>query len=485
MKIFNTPPKFCIILLGTIILSTLLPSCGDDDVVVKSPVIESFTPTSALPGATVTISGNHFSTTPASNQVSFNAVAATVTSATATELVVTVPATATTGKISVTVNGKTAISSADFTVLQTTVTGFSPASGPVGTSVTISGTNFSATPSENTVKFNGVTATVTNASATELTVTVPETATSGKITVTVNGKATTSSTDFVVLQTTVTGFSPESGTHGATVTITGTNFSTTLADNIVKFNGVVATVSSATSTELTVTVPAEATTGKITVTVDEKTATSATDFAVPAPTVASYFPPIAAAGISVAIAGTNFSPVTANNIVKFNGVDATVTAASSTQLTVTVPASATAGPITVKVGPSTATASGDFEICSASPELVISDVVVTNTGGATAYNVAFKVTNVGAANADLLKMSDQNYASTDNAVGNDLAASGYSLGSGGALSPGQSFSFSFSGNIVGGNTSSHPYLIITLFDSPDGSISECNVDNNIVIKPFN
>ncbi len=53
----------------------------------------------------------------------------------------------------------------------------------------------------------------------------------------------------------ISGFAPASARHGTTVTITGENFSTTRADNIVTFNNVVAVVESSTETELKVTVP--------------------------------------------------------------------------------------------------------------------------------------------------------------------------------------------------------------------------------------
>jgi hypothetical protein len=482
MKNFNSTWKLSMILLIASSFTIALSCSDDDDIKGKAPSIVSFTPVSSLPGASVTISGTNFSPTLADNQVSFNGVASTVTSATATELVVTVPESATTGKITVRVNGSTATSSADFTVLQTTLAGFSPESGTSGTTVVISGANFSPTLSENIVKFNGVVASVSAGSTGELVVAVPETATTGKVSVTVNGKTATSSADFIVLQTTIAGFSPESGTHGAQVIITGTNFSINAAENIVAFNGVAATVSAATSTQLTASVPAGATSGKITVTINGKTTTSAATFTVPAPAITSYFPPIAAPGISVVITGANFSSVTENNIVKFNGEEATVTAASSTQLTVTVPAAATTGPLSVKVGTSTATASNNFEICNGSAELVISDLVLSNTSGASSYMISFRITNTGAADADLTKMVMQNYASTDQMVGNDVAASGFSLTSGPTLSPGQSYNTPvFACSISGGNTTSHPYLFMNL----TGSVSECNVENTKVIVPFN
>jgi YD repeat-containing protein len=64
------------------------------------------------------------------------------------------------------------------------ILGFSPTQGGAGTTVTIQGQNFSATPSANTVKFNGTTATVTAATTNSLTTTVPAGATTGPISVT-------------------------------------------------------------------------------------------------------------------------------------------------------------------------------------------------------------------------------------------------------------------------------------------------------------
>ena len=54
-----------------------------------------------------------------------------------------------------------------------TITNFSPTSGVVGTTVTITGTNFNATAAQNVVYFGATKATVTAASTTSLTVTVP------------------------------------------------------------------------------------------------------------------------------------------------------------------------------------------------------------------------------------------------------------------------------------------------------------------------
>ncbi|MET4922262.1 IPT/TIG domain-containing protein, partial [Streptomyces sp. PSRA5] len=67
----------------------------------------SLVPVRAQAGAKAALSGTGFSSTPASNSVKFGTAEAPVTSATATRLVVTVPAGAANGKVSVTTGGAT------------------------------------------------------------------------------------------------------------------------------------------------------------------------------------------------------------------------------------------------------------------------------------------------------------------------------------------------------------------------------------------
>ncbi|AUD02290.1 IPT/TIG domain-containing protein [Spirosoma pollinicola] len=75
------------------------------------------------------------------------------------------------------------------------ITSFSPSSAPVGSTVVITGTAFSATPASNTVTFGGVPATVTGASTSSLTVVVP-TGAGTPIAVTSGGATVTSTTAF-------------------------------------------------------------------------------------------------------------------------------------------------------------------------------------------------------------------------------------------------------------------------------------------------
>ncbi|MBN9382310.1 MAG: IPT/TIG domain-containing protein [Chitinophagaceae bacterium] len=158
------------------------------------------------------------------------------------------------------------------------VSAINPSSGYAGTLVTITGNNFSTTASDNTVKFNGVAATVNSASATSLVVVAPSGATTGNISVTTSGGTASGPvfTYIVVVPPAVSSISPISGAANTIVTINGSNFKTTPTDNTVKFNGVAATVQTATATTLTVLAPSAGTTGAITVTTVDGTATGPT-----------------------------------------------------------------------------------------------------------------------------------------------------------------------------------------------------------------
>jgi RHS repeat-associated protein len=145
--------------------------------------------------------------------------------------------------------------------------------------------------------------------------------------------------------------SPKKGSAGTQVTVYGTAFSTTPAQNTVTFNGTAATVVSSTKSTIVATVPAAATTGAIAVTSPSGSATSTVPFTVGtnAPTISSVSAPIAAADDTLTITGTNFqaSDKLLNNVT-INGTFAEVTASTATQLTVKVPPETAGGPVEVE-----------------------------------------------------------------------------------------------------------------------------------------
>ncbi|MEU4244099.1 RHS repeat-associated core domain-containing protein [Actinoplanes sp. NPDC026619] len=165
--------------------------------------VSAIAPSRAPVGAAVAVSGTGFATTAAGNTVTFNGTAATVTSASAGRLMVTVPTGATSGAVAVTTGSATATGAQTFTVTPSVpapvVSGFSPASGAAGTSVTITGSGFSAAPAENNVSFGRTRARVTAAAAISLTVIVPAAAVSGRISVATAGGTATATSDFVAV----------------------------------------------------------------------------------------------------------------------------------------------------------------------------------------------------------------------------------------------------------------------------------------------
>ena len=235
-----------------------------------TPVITSFSPTTGKVGGSVVITGNGFT---GATDVQFNGVPAPFAIDSDTQISATVPNGALMGKITVVAPGGTVVSVATFKV-QPNITGFSPASGPVGTTVVITGTAFTGAT---VVSFNAIPATFTVDSYSQITATVPCCGASGKIKVTTPGGNGSSSTNFKV-PASISSFTPGSGPVGTTVVITGVAFTGT---TVVAFNGIVATTFNVDSdTQITVVVPAGATTGKIKVTTGGGSVSSSTTFTV-------------------------------------------------------------------------------------------------------------------------------------------------------------------------------------------------------------
>jgi hypothetical protein len=157
--------------------------------------VTGFTPTSGGPGTAVTVAGSGFIGV---SSVTFNGLAAPFTVLNTGTIVVGVPANATTGRIAVTTPASTALSASSFVIKRAVVpgiSGFSPSSGPVGTVITVSGSNLGAAVS---AKVGGLPATFRVLAAGKIAVTVPPGAVTGKISVTTVGGTASSKARFTV-----------------------------------------------------------------------------------------------------------------------------------------------------------------------------------------------------------------------------------------------------------------------------------------------
>lgn len=171
--------------------------------VVPVPRVDTIGPGEAGPGQTVTLGGYNFNPVAANNQVVFGGgVTATPSAATATSLTVTVPAGAVSGPVSVVTGGITSAPSAQtLTVLPAPVIlSLSAYVAVPGSTLVITGANFSARAADNSVTFTGnQSVTPSKATTTSLTVTVPTAARTGPLAVTTKGMQSAATGIFTVV----------------------------------------------------------------------------------------------------------------------------------------------------------------------------------------------------------------------------------------------------------------------------------------------
>jgi sugar lactone lactonase YvrE len=244
-------------------------------VLPSAPEIISIIPASAQVGSPVTITGNNFGLTISTNEVTFNGVAANLTSASNAEIIAVVPSGATTGPVVVVANGLVS-NEFNFTVEPTPpeIISIAPSSAQVGSSVTITGNNFGETIAANEVTFNGVVANLTSASNAEIIAVVPSGATTGPVVVVANGLVS-NEYNFMVEPSPpeINAINPDSGPFDTEVTISGNNFSDVISENTVRFNGMEAVITGASSTTITALVPRGAGSGPVSVTTNGLTGT--------------------------------------------------------------------------------------------------------------------------------------------------------------------------------------------------------------------
>ena len=342
-------------------------------VATPAPTITSFSPTSGAAGATVTITGTNFT---GATAVTLNGVTITgFTVVSATSITFVVPASASSGTITVTTAGGTATSTGSFTFIPAssgpTVTSLAPNTVVAGAgtfTLTVNGTGFTGT---SVVNFGTTPLVTTAVSATQLTATVPAGTAAGTYAITVTnpgtGGGTSNAVNFVVTPApTLTSLSPNTAAAGSAsfvLTATGTNFSTS---SVITFNAVALTTTFVSATTLTATVPASAiaTAGTVPVTITTSapggTASAAVNFIisapVAAPTVTSFSPAraITGVGFTLTVSGTN---LVAGTTINFNGNSYTgaVVGTSGTSYTVVIPASGVPAPGSYNI---TATNSG-------------------------------------------------------------------------------------------------------------------------------
>ena len=145
--------------------------------------------------------------------------------------------------------------------------------------VTVTGGNFIADVSKDSIFFGGLKGVIDSANSTQIFAKYPSGNLSGNITVYCNGLSAMSSGNFTIgPPPTMTSFSPGTAGPGAIITITGQNFSNDILSDSVFFGSVKAKIISVSSNQITVKVPQGAASGSITVYSNCQSITSANQF---------------------------------------------------------------------------------------------------------------------------------------------------------------------------------------------------------------
>lgn len=325
------------------------------------PTVREFAPATGTFGTPITITGDNLpqSSNYYNISVSIGGIGATITQFNPpSSITVVVPGGVQSDRVKIlfTALGETTELPGEFTITPPSIASISPAAALPGATLTINGSNFKAGTdyyyNPNVVKIGTVQASITNATAGSLTVTVPAGLAPGNYPVTVSTgvHTVTSPQEFTVLSPVITSFAPMSGTVGTEVTING-QFSASQYDNAVKFGTVGAYVLSTTASGIRVHVPSGVSAGKmkITVTSGGQTVSSTDDFTVVPPTVTGFSPASGVPGTLITITGTGFSPNAYNNTVQFGTVTTSVTQATGTSITAVVPSGVNPGAMKISV----------------------------------------------------------------------------------------------------------------------------------------
>jgi sugar lactone lactonase YvrE len=324
--------------------------------------ISGVSPNYGAPAALINIAGTGFGATQGNGSVTVGGAPSHIVSWSSTLITIQVPSKATTGNIVVISDGVSSNGVAFTFYPYPAITGFSPTSGPVGTPVTVTGTGLLDGDSKATVNFNGTPAVISSDSAGSIQVTVPAGATSGPISVFVNGISVKSTSNFTVATPEVGGISPNYGAPASLIAITGTNFGATQGNSYVTINGALCGVTAWSDTSITIRVPSNASTGNLVVTAGGETSNSAAFTFYLYPAITTVSPESGAVGAPVTITGSNLLDGGNNATVTFNGIPAVISSDTSGSIQVTVPTGATSGRMLVSVNGVALIATTDFLI---------------------------------------------------------------------------------------------------------------------------
>jgi len=337
---------------GYVVLKT-----PDGDITTKTMIgfsepvsIAGFTPATVKAGDELTITGDYL------NLVKEVILTDRITVAeddfishSRTEIKLTVPAEAQTGKIAVSNGDEEPIivySASTLTVTLPAFTTVTPNPVKAGTNLTIAGTNLDLVLS---VRLGGgkviEAGDFVSHNATQIVLAVPADTKDGKvILVPASGVEVSTETDLVMVVPTLS-VTPVTLKNGADITVTGTNLD--LIDHVIFGGNKQGTIKAGgTATQILVTVPDDAVDGVVTFVTKADKEVTGPNLTMIVPAFSSFSPTSARANTTITISGTDLDLVT--KVIFTGDLEGAIGARTETSLAVTVPVGARTGKITIE-----------------------------------------------------------------------------------------------------------------------------------------
>ena len=322
--------------------------------VLEPLTLADFSPRSGAPGSEVVLRGTGFIPSLRGQVVTLASRNCRVIAATTNELRVQIPPNAITGVFDVEIRGRASVHGQNpfQVVTPPTLNRFEPLAAAPGADVTIFGDNLGTSIGQVRVTLAGRPCAVRSVGLGQVIVQVPQGAVGGRFQVSVEGMGSVeASRDFIVLAPlSISSIQPTSATPGATVTIAGAGFSTSVRDNTVRLNGRSQRVLSAGPTQLQVVLGRDAATGRLAVSVRGRPETVESPvLTVEASIMVGDFSPRSGpVGSEVIIRGRGFEA--ANGVrVTIGGRTCRVVGVTAGELRVQIPPGATSAPLRVSV----------------------------------------------------------------------------------------------------------------------------------------
>src|SRR5207253_649712 len=300
---------------------------------VSTPNITSVTPTTAMAGTQITITGTGFGTSQGSGNVWLGSTYGVVVSWSDTQIVANVASGSKTGVAQV-LQGGVWSNTVNLTVSTPNITSVTPTTAMAGTQITITGTGFGTSQGSGNVWLGSTYGVVVSWSDTQIVANVASGSKTGVAQV-LQGGVWSNTVNLTVSTPNITSVTPTTAMAGTQITITGTGFGTSQGSGNVWLGSTYGVVVSWSDTQIVANVASGSKTGVAQV-LQGGVWSNTVNLTVSTPNITSVTPSTAIAGTQITITGTGFGASQGSGNVWLGSTYGVVVSWSDTQVVATV-----------------------------------------------------------------------------------------------------------------------------------------------------